>query len=102
MVIYTASIYSKVDTHILVDSFQVVVVLLFLAVIYHKCISFPVHLDQLVTSSLQLHISDTHPLTIRQTRHLVTICTHPPTYLKLPNNNPLLAYHPLEAGMEAV
>ena len=43
MVICTASIYNTVDTHILVDSFPVLVVLLFLAVIYHKCISFPVH-----------------------------------------------------------
>ena len=43
MVICTASIYNTVDTHILVDSFPVLVVLLFLAVIYHKCISFPAY-----------------------------------------------------------
>jgi len=75
MVIYTASIYNAVDTHLSVDSFQVVVVLLFLAVIYHKCISFPVQLDQLVTSCLQLQISDTHTLADFSFSHLL----HPST-----------------------
>jgi len=55
--------------------------------------------NQLFTTTDIRH-SSSH--TIRQAHHLVTSCTHPPACLKLPNSNPLLAYHPLEARMEAV